>query len=489
MEDKTKQQLVEEIALLRREVAQLEQEKTECKKAEEALRESEEKYRVLTQAAFDGIITIGENGRVLFWNRGAENIFGYTAEEALGKKLAQLVVPQPYREPVSRGLQRFFEAGTDPLINRHWEFPGLRKDGAEFPAELSVASVRVQDEWQAVAIVRDITERKQAEEALKNYKFIVESAHGAIFFKDLDSRYITANTKTLESFGLSLEEVIGKNDYELMTNQEEARKNIEDDQLVFKTGKPTEITKHMTAADGKDYWFHTVKVPQFDDKGNIIGLVGIARDITERKRAEKELETQRAHFSSIFDHSLEGIVTLDINNNILEANQGFQNIFGYRLEELKGVQLDDLIVPERFYHTETKELDKKALDGFLGHETVRKRKDGTEINVAMSAGPIKVGGKTTGRFVTFRDISNRKEAERLYKTMASSSQLGIYIIQDGKFVFINNSQFLKDSGFSPDEMLGMDSLAFVYPEDREMVRGDGKGKCHKDAERGPFLSL
>ena len=133
-------------------------------------------------------------------------------------------------------------------------------------------------------------ERKKAEEKLKRYQFMVESAHDAVFFKDLKSRYIIANDKTLEAFGLSREEVIGKNDYEVMPNKEEAKKNVDDDQMVFKTGNPAEIIKHMTDADGKEYWFHAVKVPHFDTAGNVTGLVGIARDVTERKRTEEERE-------------------------------------------------------------------------------------------------------------------------------------------------------------------------------------------------------
>ncbi len=139
----------------------------------------------------------------------------------------------------------------------------------------------------------DITERKRAAEALKQYQFMVESAHDAIFFKDLKNRYIISNSKTLEAFGLSRDQVIGKNDYEIMPDKAEARKNIEDDRLVFKTGKLTEITKRMTGADGKERWFQAIKVPQFDDKGNVIGLIGIARDITEHKKAAAELNEYR----------------------------------------------------------------------------------------------------------------------------------------------------------------------------------------------------
>ncbi|MBU3959065.1 MAG: PAS domain S-box protein [Candidatus Omnitrophica bacterium] len=135
--------------------------------------------------------------------------------------------------------------------------------------------------------ISEVTEHKKEEEKFKQYyQFMVESAHGAIFFKNLQSQFIIANNKTLEVFGLSREQVIGKNDYEISSDKKQARKNIEDDQFIFKTGKPREGTKHMIGVDGKRYWFHTIKFPQFDDKGNIIGLVGIVRDITERKKSE-----------------------------------------------------------------------------------------------------------------------------------------------------------------------------------------------------------
>jgi PAS domain S-box-containing protein len=102
---------------------------------------------------------------------------------------------------------------------------------------------------------------KEVEEELWKYRFMVESAHDAIFFKDLESRYIIANDKALEAFGLSREDVIGKNDYELMPDQEEAKKNVSDDQIIFDSGKPTEIYKHMTRADGIEHWFQAIKAP------------------------------------------------------------------------------------------------------------------------------------------------------------------------------------------------------------------------------------
>ena len=165
----------------------------------------------------------------------------------------------------------------------------------------------------------------RAEEQIGSYQFIVESAHDSIFFKDLESRYLIINAKTAEAFGLSKEQVVGMNDYEIMPNKEEARKNVEDDQLVFKTGKPKEITKHMTGADGKEYWFQAIKVPKFNDKGNVVGLIGIARDITEQKRAMKEKKQLEAQLQQA--QKMEAIGTLAGGiahdfNNLLMGIQG-----------------------------------------------------------------------------------------------------------------------------------------------------------------------
>ena len=135
--------------------------------------------------------------------------------------------------------------------------------------------------------ISDITERKEAEQKPKQSQFIAESTHGAIFFKNLKSQYVIANNKTFEVLRSSHEQAIGKNDYEIISNKKEAEKNIEDDQFIFKTGKPREVTKHTTDVDGKEHWFYTIKIPQFDDKGDVIGLVGIVRDITERKKTEE----------------------------------------------------------------------------------------------------------------------------------------------------------------------------------------------------------
>ena len=139
-------------------------------------------------------------------------------------------------------------------------------------------------------IVANVVKRWKAEREIKQYQSMVEYAHDAIFFKDLNSRYVIVNDKTAECFGLAREEVIGKDDFELMPDPEEAAKNIEDDREVFAAGKPKEIIKRMTAPDGTSYWFQAIKVPYFDAEGGLTGLVGVARDITDQKHAQDRVK-------------------------------------------------------------------------------------------------------------------------------------------------------------------------------------------------------
>ena len=191
-----------------------------------------------------------------------------------------------------------------------------------------------------------VTELTQAQEKLKQYRFIVEAVHDAIFFKDLESRYIIANNKTLEAFGLSREQVIGKNDYEIMANQDEARKNIEDDNLVFKTAKLTEITKNMTGTDGKERWFQAIKVPQFDNDGKIIGLIGIARDITEYKKVEDELRQNEEKYRLLFEGTGTDNTVISVDGVYLMMNEKGAERLGGKPEHFIGKSVYDTFPKE-----------------------------------------------------------------------------------------------------------------------------------------------
>jgi PAS domain S-box-containing protein len=139
---------------------------TDKKMADEALRESEERYRSLTQAALDGIIGIDGKGCITFWNKGATRIFGHSEEDVIGRGFMDLLVPTDHRETVSKKSREFFENGAlEPMTGKVSEAVGLRKNNEVFPVELSIAPVRSKGNWDSVVVVRDISERRQVEEA------------------------------------------------------------------------------------------------------------------------------------------------------------------------------------------------------------------------------------------------------------------------------------------------------------------------------------
>jgi two-component system sensor histidine kinase/response regulator len=137
---------------------------TKCKQAEEALRESEQRLNKVVSAAQDAIIILDSKGRISLWNESAERIFGYSAEEVQGKDLHKLLAPERFHEAYRKGIAEFYRTGRGNAVGRVLELAALRKNGEEFPVEMSLSSMQLKGEWHAVGVVRDITERKRAEE-------------------------------------------------------------------------------------------------------------------------------------------------------------------------------------------------------------------------------------------------------------------------------------------------------------------------------------
>lgn len=146
------------------------------KQTESALLESERMFRSISESAQDAIILMDNDGKISYWNRAAEEIFGYTREEALGKELHPFLAPEKYLEAYRERFAKFRETGEGPAIGKTLELEAIKKDGTVFPIELSVSSVNLKGKWCAIGIIRDITERKKAELALMEAKRAAEAA-------------------------------------------------------------------------------------------------------------------------------------------------------------------------------------------------------------------------------------------------------------------------------------------------------------------------
>jgi two-component system sensor histidine kinase UhpB len=339
IKNKTKDQLIREIEAQQKLIAELKQCEKESKKTEETLKESEEKYRRFVEDAAYGFFMMDLDGKYTHCNRIGEVITEYSIKELQDMKFSDLII----KEDIKRARHDFGKVATGFPNEGPRTYRIRTKTGRIRDIEVNTIAIWKQDKivgFHGTAI--DITERNRTEEQLKQYRSMVETAHDAIFFKDLKSRYIIANKETLNIFGLSRREVIGKNDYELMPDKDEARKNLEDDRFVIETGKMKEITKHMTVDGGKEYWFHAIKVPHYDKNGRINGLIGIARDISKRIQVEKELKESEKKFKNFIESASDIIYVVDEDLKFLYGNRKFLIRHGLKQEELIGKEYGNL---------------------------------------------------------------------------------------------------------------------------------------------------
>lgn len=185
---------------------------TERQHNEQALREALQRYRVATRSIRDAFIIVdGESGCITWWNLAAEQIFGYSREEMLGKELHELLVPERYRSVARDGLRRFAESGEGGALGKTLELTAMRKGGIEFPIDLSLSSMQLGDKWFGVGIARDITERKKTERSLRESEVELTTAFEniveAILIFSVDGQLLRCNRAALDIFGFdSVEE-------------------------------------------------------------------------------------------------------------------------------------------------------------------------------------------------------------------------------------------------------------------------------------------
>jgi PAS domain S-box-containing protein/putative nucleotidyltransferase with HDIG domain len=170
--------LAKAILLCRRNDAYAASLMAERDQAQQSLAESEERFRGMACAAQDAIVMIDDSGCIAYWNPAAERCFGYTAAEAMGRDAHSLIAPERYRQPFREGFAGFRTHGTGPVVGTTIEIEGLRKDGSEFPVEVSISALRLGERWHAVGLLRDISARREAELALRRANRALKTLSG-----------------------------------------------------------------------------------------------------------------------------------------------------------------------------------------------------------------------------------------------------------------------------------------------------------------------
>ena len=296
-------------------------------KMDEQCQESEEKYRKLFLKSKDAMILVNEKAKVTCWNPAAEKTFGYRSEEAIGKDIHKLVVPNTLckegKERISSSVKMFAKTGTGYFTFGNVQLLGRRKDGTGFPAELSISPMELNGKWNAVGVVKDITERKQLEHELRaseeRFRAISTSAIDAIILLDEEDKVIYWNPAAEKIFGFTETEAVGGKLSELVIPNG-GRKNHE--ALLTELKHNSFSKKHFESTylrkDGTGFPIDlSVASVKLKDKNCIVAIV---RDISEQKQMEASIKRERDMLEDITKSIGAGLVILDKDYRIIWAN-------------------------------------------------------------------------------------------------------------------------------------------------------------------------
>jgi PAS domain S-box-containing protein len=346
--------------------------------AEEALKESEAMLSALAKAAADAIVMLDDSGRITYWNPSAGRIFGYREDEVLGREMHRLLIPEQFHQFFTEGLLKFIATGHEPAVGNTFEFRALRKDCSEFPVEVSLSTLEIRDRRHSVGIIRDITERKRAEEELLRHRdhlgelveertaalqqtneqlqqeiaerLIVEDAlwkavsraeeekakseaiiaamGDGVMIQDTDYKILYQNRIHKEMIG----DHIGNYCYKAYYNNDETC----DDCPVKKAFEDLRIHKAEKVVTNANGIFHIeiTASPLRDAEGKIIAGIEIVRDISARKNMEDELREHRDHLDLL------------VRERTVELRKVNKEL---RAEIMRRIQMEkDLIESQRF---------------------------------------------------------------------------------------------------------------------------------------------
>jgi PAS domain S-box-containing protein len=441
------------------------------------LRESERWLSTTLRSIGDAVITTDRHGKITFMNPVAENLTGWTQAESMAKELTRVchIVNETTGLGEENPALRTVREGI--VIDRMDHCAIVAKNGMRTAVE-HIASPIKDDKGAiqgSVLVLRDISARRKSEDSLKEseerFRGAFEYANSGMALVGLDATFLKVNRVLCEMLGyaeremldMTMEQIVhpddwseNQSDVRRMLNGEFASRLVER-RYLHRTGRAVWVMISTTMVSSAQH------VP--------LHMVVMVQDITERKSAEEELRVQKAYFQRLFEKSPEGIVILDGDDCIVEMNREFQNMFGYSIEEIRGKKVNDVVVPPEL-KAEAEKLSWGVYhDQIVQFDTVRKRKDGTLIDVSVLGSPITLGGTNVGCYGIYRDISERKRAEEqllMLSRAVEQSPASIVITDMNGIIEYVNARFVQVTGYTSEEAIGQNPrLLSSHLEPRE----------------------
>jgi diguanylate cyclase (GGDEF)-like protein/PAS domain S-box-containing protein len=396
---------------------------TERKQAEEALRQSEERFRLLYENAPVGFIQLDRNGRVTSVNRKFAEISGYSADEVT--EFVYLKTALPEDRAIVRERTRKVRSGEETY---NIERPMLHKDGRTIWVRVNARMLHdKQGELrEGLVAYEEITERKQAEEALQQseerFRLLYENAPLGIVQLDQNGVLISANPKFAEISGYSPEEAIGLTRHDVTLSEERAfiEKNTED----FLSGRieTSQYERRLVRKDKRTIWVRQTAKLTRDQQGKPQWGIVVFEDITERKQAEEALRQSEEKFRATFENMPLGIAECTVEGRFLDANPKLLDILGYTKDEFVHLTIEDVTHPgdmeatlSNFHKLAAGEVDEYVF------EKRYLRKDRSMVWVKLTASLTPILGKPNYLVAAIEDITARKKAEEDLKRAMEAS--------------------------------------------------------------------
>jgi PAS domain S-box-containing protein len=383
----------------------------ESERREKRLRESESRVRALLETAAQGILAVGPNGRIALVNGTAEKMFGYRREELLGQSV-EILVPGGRRTVHQRHRQEFFAHPRTRPMGQGIDLFAQRKNGTTFPVEISLSHTGPEGEMVAVAFVSDITERKRAEQSLREsearFRHLADNAPVLIWVSGPDKKCTWFNKPWLEFTGRSIEQELGDGWTEGV-HPKDIDRCLRTCVIAFNARKLFTMEYRLRRADGQYRWVLDTGVPQFAGS-EFTGYIGSCIDITERKQAETELSLQVA----ITANMTEGISLVRTRDAVIVyANGRYHELFGYEPGELHGRPVTVLNAGSR---AEAQAVAREIVevlhrDHVWKGEVRNVRKDGSVFWSSTTVSTLEHDEYGTVWLGVLRDVTDRKKAE------------------------------------------------------------------------------
>ncbi len=443
------------------------------------LRESEERFRRMFEDAPDASFLIDLDGRFIDGNKAVEDLIGYSCEELKGQSVFKSgIFPPAARKTAAERIERLGKGERGEPV----EYVLKCRDGTDLAVEVSSMIIRLRGEVAILSSARDLTFRKQAEKQIRVeqslFQTFMETLPAAVYFKDRDSRFLRVNQQAAAIFGVDPSAVIGKTDFDFYS-EEDANQRRADELRVMQTRQPVQLEESFGQT-----WFLTTKAPRYDENGVLAGTYGISFDVTDKIRAQQELELSKRLLRSVIDTMHERVWWKDLNSVFLGCNLNVARDAGLRHpEEIVGKTDYDFCWKQQAdrYVADDRDVIESGRPK-LGILECQIHADGATRWIKTNKIPLHDNaGHIIGTVGTYEDITERRQAEARRELLEHQHQLALDAAQLGWWHFdpqtrisTYDRRLAEIFGIAGCERPVEEFYALVHPEDRTAVRTAGQ---------------